>query len=249
MNNIRSTTLASKEELGNRKLLMDLYKKNPLPEEEITANSALFLKRQELSKILFFNEIYQRIINLHGVIIEFGCRWGQNLVTLNNLRGIYEPYNYNRKIIGFDTFEGFRNTDHKDGADEIIKEGSLSVSENYEFYLQQLLKLHENECPLSHIDKNVILKGDAAVALKEYLEINPQTIISFAWFDFDLYNPTLDCLNLIKPHLIKGAVIGFDELNDPKFPGETIALKEFAKLNSLEIQRNKFSGMQSYFIF
>ena len=39
--------------------------------------------------------------------MEFGVRWGQNLITLNNLRGIYEPFNHSRKIIGFDTFEGF----------------------------------------------------------------------------------------------------------------------------------------------
>lgn len=249
MSKIRLTTLASQEELRNRKLLMDLYKSNPLPEEEVTANSALFLKRQELSKILFFNEIYQCVINLHGIIIEFGCRWGQNLVIFNNLRAIYEPYNYNRKILGFDTFEGFKNTNLKDGADQIIEEGSLAVTKNYELFLEQLLKSHEKECPLSHIEKNKLLKGDASVTLKKYLEENPQTLIALAWFDFDLYQPTLECLNLIKPHLIRGAIIGFDELNDPKFPGETLALKEFADLNSLEIQRNKFSGMQSYFIF
>ena len=249
MSKIRLTTLASEEELRNRKLLMDLYKTNPLPEEEVTANSALFLKRQELSKILFFNEIYQRVINLHGIIIEFGCRWGQNLVTFNNLRAIYEPYNYNRKIIGFDTFEGFKNIDLKDGSNKIIEEGSLAVTKNYELYLEQLLIFHEKECPLSHIKKNKLLKGDASVTLKKYLEENPQTLIAFAWFDFDLYQPTWECLNLIKPHLIRGAIIGFDELNDPKFPGETLALKEFTDLNSLEIQRNKFSSMQSYFIF
>lgn len=248
MEKTRTTTLASKEEKGNREILFDLYKTNPLPEEEVTANSALFLKRQELSKILFFNELYQQVQNLQGIIIEFGCRWGQNLVTFNNLRGIYEPYNYNRKILGFDSFEGFRNTDIKDGSDPIIEEGSLGVTENYEVYLEQLLAVHENECPLSHIKKNEISKGDAAIALKKYLDANTQTLVAFAWFDFDLYQPTLECLNLIKPHLTKGAVLGFDELNDPKFPGETLALREFADLNSLRIQRNKFSGMQSYIV-
>lgn len=34
--------------------------------------------------------------------MEFGVRWGQNLALFESFRGIYEPYNYNRKIVGFD---------------------------------------------------------------------------------------------------------------------------------------------------
>ena len=80
---------------------------SPIPDEEKLSQVGLFMKRQELSKILFFNELYQQILNVHGIIIEFGTRWGQNLTTLSNLSGIYEFYNYNRKIVGFDTFSGF----------------------------------------------------------------------------------------------------------------------------------------------
>ncbi len=249
MSSIKTTTLASGEEESNRKKMLELYKRNPVDEKELIYTNSLFLKRQELSKILFFNELYQKILDIHGIIIEFGSRWGQNLVTFNNLRGIYEPYNYNRRIIGFDTFQGFKNTDGKDGNNEIISEGSFGVTENYETYLAEVLKLHEKECPLAHIPKNFIQKGDAPVELEKYLKENPQTIIAFAWFDFDIYKPTRECLDLIKPYLAKGAILGFDELNDPKFPGETIALKEFADLNSLKIKRNRFAAMQSYIEF
>ena len=249
MSKIRITTKASSEELSNRKKLSDLYHKNPLPEDELVSHSALFLKRQELSKILFFNEIYQKVLSLHGVIMEFGCRWGQNLVTFNNLRGIHEPFNHNRSILGFDTFEGFKNIDGKDGKDQIMEEGAFSVSQDYQIYLESLLKSHENECPLNHISKNMVIKGDAPIELQNYLEENPQTIIAFAWFDMDIYRPTLECLKLIKPFLSKGAIIGFDELNDSSFPGETLAIKEFVSLNSIKLQRNKYGGMQSYFIF
>lgn len=249
MSDFNITTLASEEEQKNRSNLLSLYRDNPVPDNEKIYTSSLFLKRQELSKILFFNELYQKILHLQGVIMEFGCRWGQNLVTFNNLRGIYEPYNYNRKIIGFDTFEGFRNTTEKDGTDQIIQDGNLSVTPEYENYLAKVLLAHERECPLSHISKNHVIKGNAPVELGKYLDKNPQTLIAFAWFDFDLYKPTLECLEIIKPHLIKGAIIGFDELNDPKFPGETVALKEFAEINSLKVQRNRYSGMQSFIEF
>ncbi|HET7361375.1 MAG TPA: crotonobetainyl-CoA--carnitine CoA-transferase [Salinimicrobium sp.] len=249
MAKIRTTSLASAGEQKNREKLTHLYLNNPVPNSEKISNSGLFLKRQELSKILFFNELYQKTLPLHGIIIEFGCRWGQNLVTLNNLRGIHEPYNYNRRIVGFDTFTGFHGISEKDGKNEIIKDGSLSVTPNYEDYLSQVLQAHENESPLSHISKNYIKKGNATEELKKYLEENPQTIIAFAWFDFDIYTPTLECLQTIKPFLAKGAILGFDELNDPKFPGETLALKEFAEINLLQIRRNRYSGMQSYIVF
>ncbi len=246
--NIKTKTIASEQEKEKRENFLKKYNTNPLPKNEILSNVGLFLKRQDLSKILFFNELYKKIIPIHGVIMEFGVRWGQNLVTLNNLRGIYEPYNYSRKIIGFDTFEGFTDISKKDGNHEIIHEGAFSVSENYEDYLQQVLMYHESECPLSHINKNVIIKGDASITLKKYLETHPETIISFAYFDFDIYEPTKKCLELIKPHLTKGAIIGFDELNDPQFPGETIAIKESLGVNNISVKRNKFSGIQSYCI-
>ncbi len=245
---IKIKTIASEDEKSGRAKLFDLYKSNPIPDSEVLSNISLFQKRQDFTKQLFFNEIYGEIVKVHGSVFEFGVRWGQNLVTLNNLRGIYEPYNYSRKIIGFDTFEGFLDIDEKDGAHEAVKKGAFAVSKGYEEYLSKILEYHESEAPLSHIKKNSLLKGDASVMLKNYLEEHPETIIAFAYFDFDLYEPTKKCLELIKPYLTKGSVIGFDELNDPGFPGETLAVRETLGLSNIRLRRNRFSGIQSYFI-
>ena len=241
-------TLASKKEEDNRSVLKELFDQSPIHENEKVSQVGLFQRRQELSKVLFLNEIYQKMVNTHGVIMEFGTRWGQNLTTLSNLRGIYEPYNYNRKIIGFDTFEGFIGTSEKDGSGDFIEDGAFSVSAGYDSYLREVLTCHQNESPLNHIDKFEICKGDASEQLKDYLGRNPQTIVAFAYFDFDIYQPTVDCLKLIKKHLVKGSIIGFDELNDPGFPGETEALMEVFDLKDIRLERNRFSAMQSYFV-
>ncbi|MCB0478131.1 MAG: crotonobetainyl-CoA--carnitine CoA-transferase [Crocinitomicaceae bacterium] len=242
-------SIASNNEKDNRGKLKELFDQNPIFEDEKVNQVGLFQKRQELSKVLFFNEIYDQIKDVHGVIMEFGVRWGQNLSTLNNLRGIYEPFNHSRKIIGFDTFEGFSQVSGEDGDHDYNKEGAFNVSENYEEYLAQVLRCHENECPLSHINKNILIKGDATQTLKKYLEEHSETIIAFAYFDFDIYKPTLECLKMIQPYLTKGSVIGFDELCDPGFPGETQALREVFGTHNFEIKRNRFSGIQSYLIF
>lgn len=246
---IEIKSIASQVELENRNRLNSLFNNCPIPDSERLANSGLFVKRQDLTKQLFFNDLYSKIIGVHGVIMEFGVRWGQNLVTLNNLRGIHEPFNYSRKIIGFDTFSGFEEVSEKDGNHEVIKKGAFSVTNEYEKYLEEILDYHEKECPVSHLKKNILVKGDAVVMLKEYLEEHPETIIAFAYFDFDVYEPTKKCLEMIKPYLTKGSIIGFDELNDPQFPGETVALRESLGLNNVSLKRSKYSGIQSYFEF
>jgi hypothetical protein len=247
-NKIEIKTIASQEEIANREGLTSLYKNSPIPDNEKVTNSALFVKRQELSKILFLNHIYQKIVDTHGIIIEFGVRWGQNLVTLNNLRGIYEPFNYGRKIVGFDTFAGFINIDALDGNHSIIKDGAFSVTENYESFLGDVMNAHHKESPLNHIQKNFIRKGDAVVEFKKYLSEHPETLVSFAYFDFDIYQPTKDCLEMLLPVMPKGAIIGFDELLDPQFPGETIAFKEIINIRQCKLFKNPFGGIQSYIV-
>jgi len=245
--NVKS--IASELEQKNRENFLKLFKSNPIPDTEKLSNIGLFEKRQELSKKIFFYELYKQILNTHGVIMEFGTRWGQNLVTLNNLRGMLEPFNYSRKIIGFDTFEGFKGINDKDGLHQIIKEGAFNVTNNYEEYLEKILKYQESEAPLSHINKNIVIKGDAVEQLEKYLNLHPETIIALAYFDFDIYEPTKKCLSLIIKHITKGSIIGFDELIDPHFPGETIALREELNINNYRINRFNFNGIQSYLTF
>lgn len=242
-----STILSSSNgERNLRKEFKNLFDKTPIAENEILSNLGLFMNRQSLSRILFMHDLYKKIINVHGIVIEFGVRWGQNLALFQNFRGIYEPFNYNRKIVGFDTFEGFPSVSIKDGG---LKVGDYSVSENYEMYLKKILEYHESESPLSHIVKFELVKGDAVQTLKKYLKDNPHTIIAMAYFDFDIYEPTQECLNLIKPHLTKGSIIAFDELNVNDFPGETIAFQEVFGSNNFEIKRSPLSPLQSWVVF
>ena len=245
---IETKSIASIEEQKRRSDFFNNYINNPIPQNEQLNNIGLFTKRQELTKTLFFADLYRKFLPVHGVIMEFGVRWGQNLVTLTNLRGMLEPYNYSRKIIGFDTFAGFPSVHENDGDHSIIKKGAFSVTDGYENYLSSVLNYHEMESPLSHIKKHELVKGDATVELETYLKKHPETIVAFAYFDFDLFEPTKKCLELLKPFLTKGSIIGFDELLDPQFPGETVALRESLGLQNLAIQRMHYGGIQSYTI-
>jgi hypothetical protein len=245
---IKAKWNASEREVEIRQNLIRSFRECPIPDNEIFSNLGLFLSRQNLSQLLFVNEIYQQLLDVHGVIMEFGVRWGRNMALYQSLRGIYEPFNHNRKIIGFDTFEGFPSVDEKDGKSDIIEVGAYNVTDNYEQYLTGILDYHEQESPISHIKKYELVKGDAVTSVQQYLERNPQTIVAFAYFDFDIYEPTVACLNAIKDRLTKGSIIGFDELNHKDYPGETLALKEVLGLGSYQIRHSKFSPTQSYIV-
>jgi hypothetical protein len=195
------------------------------------------------------NYIYQKIIDVQGVVFDLGTRWGQNMSLFSSLRGIYEPYNRHRKIIGFDTFEGFVEITPEDGGSNLMNTGNVTVSPNYENYLNEIMECHEQDNPLSHIKKFSIIKGDANITVEDYLEAHPETIISLAYFDFDVYKPTAKVLETIIPRLTRGSVLGFDELNDPDSPGETIALMEKIGLNNIKLRRYRYSSRVSYFVF
>ncbi len=238
----------SAQELSRREKMTQLFQQAPIPNDELLANLALFIPKTEFSRMLYIQELYKKQLDVHGVIMEFGVRWGQNMALYETFRGIYEPFNWTRKIIGFDTFEGFPSVSEKDGSASIIKEGAYGVTENYEAYLEKLLGLREQEGVSMEHKRFELVKGDASKTVKEYLEKHPETIISMAYFDFDIYQPTKDCLEAIKGHLTKGSVIAFDELNHPDFPGETLAVKEVFGLDKYKLIHSPFSGARSYLI-
>lgn len=231
-----------------RERFFKLFKECPIPENELLGNLELFIRRQDFSRILYINALYQKIINVHGIVVEFGVRWGRNLALFESFRGIYEPFNHNRKIVGFDTFEGFPSVHEKDGEADIIATGSWSVTKNYEEYLKQVLDYHEQESPISHIKKYSLVKGDATIEIEKFLQENPETIIALAYFDFDIYEPTKKCLEAIKDYVTKGSIIGFDELNVHDYPGETLAFKEVFELDRYRITHSPYSPTQSYIV-
>jgi hypothetical protein len=238
--------LSSIQEKDTNAQFVQLFNSAPLPDDELLANLGLFLTSKNLARVLFFYEIYKQILTTHGVIIEFGVRWGQTLSLMSALRGIFEPFNRHRKIIGFDTFNGLQGICEQDGEKCECADGSFSVTGDYEKYLDTILNLQEQLNPISHLKKYELVKGDAAQTIPEYFKNNPETIVSLAIFDFDIYKPTKIALESIKSHLFKGSILVFDELCDDIFPGETIALREVLGLDGVRIKRFPMASRVSY---
>jgi len=239
---------ASKDELVHRSTMLELLKNAPIPQDQLLSNIGLFIESKHLARILLMDFLFRQIVDVHGSVMEFGCRWGQNSALFSALRGIYDPFNRHRKIVSFDTFQGFPSLDKKDGDHDMMYEGNLATTKNYENFLEQVISTHESLNPLSHIKKFEIRKGDASSEVERYLQDSPETIISLAFFDFDIYEPTKRVLELIVPRLVKGSVVAFDELNDPDAPGETLAIMDTVGLQNIRLKKYKYASRVSYYV-
>jgi hypothetical protein len=235
------------EQESNKRLLEITQSLLPSYGNNWNAHSVLTLRRQSISRILYYDYLYKKILDVPGVICEFGVQWGTTLAQLMAFRGIYEPYNHSRKIYGFDTFEGFPVIDEKDHGFSQL--GDYSVNSGHIELLEEILTIHESYSPLSHIKKFDLVKGDASLTVGPWLAANPHAIISMAIFDMDVYKPTRDVLELILPRLTKGSLLVFDELNAETFPGETRAVDEVLGLNNIRLRHNSNQPLCAWAVF
>jgi hypothetical protein len=241
-------TFDSESEKSGRLDLEAALKSAPIPAGQLIGNLGLFLDGKSLSRILAMDFLYKKILEVEGAVVEFGTRWGQNLALFQTLRGIYEPFNRHRRVVGFDTFDGFPSVREEDGTSEMMFEGNLKVGDGYRSFLETVLDSHEQLSPLSHIQKNFLIEGDASQTFPEFIESNPHTVLALVYFDFDLYEPTKVCLEAISDRLTRGSVVAFDEVNDPDSPGETLALMEQVGLRNIGLKRVRHASRISYFV-
>jgi hypothetical protein len=239
---------ATPGQAANRERLVSLFQASPLPLEELLVNLPLYTRASVLAKVLYLDELYRHIISRPGVIMEFGTWWGANLVLFESLRAIHEPYNFTRRVIGFDTFDGYRSISEEDGSDELVQPNAYSVSDSYLDHLEQILDFHRGENVMGHLPRFELVAGDATETIGPYLDRHPETVISLAYFDMQLYEPTKRCLEAISPYLFRGSVVALDELNSPEFPGETIAFREVFGAHGVELHRSRYLPDRTYFV-
>jgi len=213
-------------------------------------NFSRFVPRQALSLFLAKKSIFDRIVNIHGQIVECGVFMGGGLFTWAQLSSIYEPVNHTRRVIGFDTFAGFPSVSPQDRPEEPLDANFHKDVGTYCFEHEEELfecaHIHDLNRPVGHIPKIELVKGDANLTIPDYLRENPHLVVALLYLDFDIYEPTKVALETFLPRMPKGAVIAFDELNQKQWPGETLAVLEAVGIRSLKIERVPFVPQISF---
>lgn len=236
----------SNSEADLDKQLQQFFKsKFPIDTPQWNHHLQAYLKRHNIMRILYFNEIYKKILEVPGDILDFGVHYGASSATLLNLRGIYEPYNVSRNIFSFDTFEGFTGVSELDVGSQ---EGSYKVTSNFHEDFKELMKIHESFSPIAHLTRHNVIKGDARETVHLWKENNPGSLVAMLHLDMDLFAPTLDVINALKDRMFKGTVIVLDELTAKFFPGEMQALAKAFDLNEISLRRSKMQPYSAYFI-
>jgi len=227
----------------NRKLNKKQKMLNKITGEQIAKNPFVYMDRQSVTTALTRIKLFEKILEVQGSIVECGVFQANSLFIYAHLSSILEPYNFNRKIIGFDTFEGFRSISDKD-PNGINEKDFANTNLDH---LKTWAKIFDENRAVSHIPKIELIKGNAINTIPKYVHDNPHLIISLLYLDFDIYEPTSVALKNFLPLVPKGGIIGFDELNSKKWKGETIALKENIVLENIKLKRFYFDPWVSFY--
>ncbi len=213
---------------------------NPADWSNKMENFPKYVRRPNLTRFCALYEIFKKVVPVKGSIVECGVNQGFGFMTWAKLSSILEPVNLTRRIYGFDTFEGFPDVGDKDKSDfsQHVKEGDLAADVKEE--LEQLVQAWDSSRFLGHIDKAKLIKGDATKTIPQFIKDHPHLMVSLLFLDFDLYEPTKAALEHFLPRMPKGAIIAFDELDNPLWPGETEAMLEVTREHKLKIQRLDF---------
>lgn len=216
------------------------FKRNPESWEKKMENFPKYVRRQNLTRFLALYEIFKRIRHVKGSIVECGVFQGFGIMTWSKLCAIIEPVNLTRRIYGFDSFEGFPSLsgeDHSKFSDH-VREGDLYANSYNEII--ELSSIHDSTRFLGHIPKVKLVRGNAVQTIPEFIGNHPHLVVSLLFLDFDLYEPTLVALENFVPRMPRGAILAFDELDNPLWPGETRSLLEFFNKRLPRIERLDF---------
>jgi hypothetical protein len=162
-----------------------------------------------------------------------------------------EPYALDRRIIGFDTFEGFPAiADQDKGGQDNAALAAGGLATGYDVYaeLTELIAEFDANRFLNQFPKVHLVKGDACKTIPQFVRDNPHLLVSLLFMDFDLYEPTKAALEHLLPRMGAGSILVFDELNNPWWPGEMRAVLEMLNLREHRINRFSFDPSIAYIV-
>lgn len=195
---------------------------------------------ERIGKLCAQYELYKRILNLPGDVLEFGVYKGASLVRFATFRNMLESQ-FSRKIVGFDAFGKFPRN--------VALSGDKAFIERFENAGGDGLTLDETTAIFRSkgLDGNIhLIEGDVRTTINKYLEDNDQCRIALLHLDMDVYEPTRHVLDLCGDRMVRGGIIMIDDYN--AVPGATQAVDEFIQGRSCSIQKLPLSHVPSFIV-
>lgn len=172
-----------------------------------------FVGRQEIAKILGYADLVRQTSGLAGSIADCGVYFGSGLMNYANILAALEPYNYQCRVIGFDTFSG--DTGHS----EVDLNNSAVDRRIYRYEagsledLRVAAEIYDLDRPVSQIQRIELIEGDLSSTAPQFIANNPNTVFRIVHLSVNLYQPTLDAIKAFYPRLTRGGILAIQGLN------------------------------------
>jgi len=177
------------------------------------------------AKILSRYELFRRVIEIPGDIVECGVLKGTGVLFWAKMIQIFNPLSL-RKVVGFDTFGEFPGDTETDRrfAQEMCAEAC------YEGIDPERLMEAARESGVAH--RVELVRGDATTTVAGYAAANAGFRVALLNLDFDTAAPTRAALDVLYDRVVPGGVIVCDEYGLPGCT-EADAVDEFLKARGL----------------
>ena len=175
------------------------------------------------TKMLARYELFKMIADKPGDIVEGGVLKGAGLLFWAKLIEIFNPQS-RRKVIGFDTFEGYPEDSAKDHDRQTAKDfKQVQIRDGHDVAMETIRETAKQQ-GLDH--RIELVKGRAEESIPAYVKNNPGFRAALIDLDFVLYEPTMAALQYLYPCVVPGGVVALDEYAVAG-AGETEAVDEF----------------------
>lgn len=193
-----------------------------------------------MGNIIAHYELYKKIIDLPGDIIELGVFKGGSLIQFATFRELLENEK-SRKIIGFDIFGEFPQAQKVESDKKFIDKWNQQ-------HMGEFLSREDiyNSLGNKKIGNVELVKGDINRTVDEYLALKPNTRISLLHIDTDVYEPSKTGLERLYGRVVRGGIIVLDDY--AVVEGETIAVDEFFADKDCSIRKFPFSHSKPSYI-
>ncbi|MDA1330718.1 MAG: class I SAM-dependent methyltransferase [Chloroflexi bacterium] len=184
------------------------------------------------TKLLARYELFKQIVDKPGDIVEGGVLKGAGVLYWAKLIQIFNPMS-RRKVIGFDTFEGYPEDTSRAYDRKTAKAYSKAqIAEPELVATETIMEIAEQQ---GLADRIQLVKGDAAESVEQYVKEHPGFRVALLNLDFVLYEPTLGAMKALYPRVVPGGMVVLDEYAVPD-KGESEAVDEVLKGENVQMQ-------------
>ncbi len=202
----------------------------------------VYARRVHLKRFLAHYELFQKVKDLPGDIVELGVYRGVSLMSWANFLEIHCMGDRQRRVWGFDSFAGLSPLAPEDGgeAPEVGKMAGGYITGAKAVH--DAIEIFDADRFIPHKKRVELVVGDICETVPQWVAANPGVRISLLHFDCDLYKPTKIALQLLWPLVVPGGVLAFDEYGIAPWEGESRAVDDHFADGPLELRRFTWSS-------